>query len=226
MFDSTLNDLGRKYNTDKSDIIEVSGQKTAARDYLKYYELFMKDFRNESFTFIELGCYKGNSLKLWKEYFKKATIVGIDISSEYKVEENRVEFICEDATDEKLIPKLNKYKGTINFIIDDCSHAWSSQRISLERLFPLLNSGGYYIIEDLEFGCKGDTHFNKAPKILDSQPFFEYILERAKILRFSRNYDRKKGRPYFKLLPEHIQKLELSIEMITIISGAIIIKKI
>lgn len=68
-----LDSIGIKYNTDKS------GACAAAHDYLRKYEFFFKPFRQQSFTFLELGVFKGASLKTWAEYFERAEIVGVDI---------------------------------------------------------------------------------------------------------------------------------------------------
>ncbi|MCI1273570.1 MAG: hypothetical protein LKG27_03950 [Clostridiaceae bacterium] len=224
MFNNTLDDLGLKYNTDKASTWGMNNQSYLGHNYLKSYELFMAPMKKEAFTLVELGCFQGASLKMWKEYFKKAEIVGVDLDENLKaIEEKRISFICSDATSQEFPEKLSQYKN-IKCIIDDCSHAWADQRISLEMLFPILESGGYYIIEDLECGTTG-AYPNFPPKIEDSQSFWDYAMDRLKILRVSESINQQAFRPFFSQLPQRIQQLELSIAMSIIIPGAIIFRK-
>lgn len=221
----TLDELGIKYNTDKASVYNTGDRLINAHDYLKRYELFLNNMFEDRFTLVELGCFRGSSLKMWKEYFKNAIIIGIDLNEQLKeIEDERIKFICSDATSADLINKLKNNSDNIKIIIDDCSHAWSDQRISFEQLFPILESGGYYIIEDLECGCAG-AYSNFPPKIYDSQPFWEYATDRMKILRVSENCGQTKFRPFFNQLPPNIQEIEKSIDMSIMIPGAIIFRK-
>ncbi len=47
--------------------------------------------------------------------------------------------------------------GGVDIVLDDGSHVGSHQRTSFETLFPLLNEGGIYLIEDLHTSYW--THF-------------------------------------------------------------------
>ncbi len=67
--------MGIKYGTDKSSV---------SLNYLNKYDLFLKKFHNEKITLLELGVNKGASIMIWKEYFCKAEIVGVDINEESK----------------------------------------------------------------------------------------------------------------------------------------------
>ena len=222
-----LNDLGLKYNTDKATECIVGDKKYVGHDYLRHYELFLKDFKQTEFEVVELGCYTGASINMWSEYFEKAEIIGVDLNSELKsIETNKIKFICSDATAEDLPAKIKDLaKYPIKLIIDDCSHAWGDQRRSFEMLFPMLNSGGYYIIEDLECGSGGAYATSYPPKVWDSQLFFDYALDRMRILRVSENRNPERFRPFFDEMPKYIQDIERSIDMSIIIPGAIIFKK-
>ena len=53
--------------------------------YFPIYEKHLKDWRNRTLTFLEIGVAKGGSLQMWKRYFgPMATIVGIDINPHCK----------------------------------------------------------------------------------------------------------------------------------------------
>ena len=220
-----LDELGIKYNTDKASLYNTGQTIIKAHDYLKRYELFLCNLVDEEFALVELGCFKGSSLKMWKEYFKNARIIGVDLNEELKsIEDERIKFICADATSGDLVNILKNESLEIKCIIDDCSHAWADQRISFEQLFPLISSGGYYIIEDLECGSEG-AYANFPPKVYDAQSFWDYSMDRLKILRVSENCNQINFRPFFYQLPKHIQEIEKSIDMSIILPGAIIFRK-
>lgn len=221
-----LEELGVKYNTDKAGKYRRKGAFVKGHDYLKYYELFLAPLREKIFTLVELGCYTGASLRMWKEYFPAGNIVGVDLNEKLvSLEEDRISFVCSDAVAQDLPEKLVSLGGdNIMCIIDDCSHAWGDQRRTFEMLFPILKSGGYYIIEDLECGSAG-AYPNYPPKVLDAQVFWDYAMDRMKILRVSENRNQVNYRPFFSQLPPHIQHLELSIDMAIVVPGSIIFRK-
>lgn len=193
-------------------------------DYLRFYELFLQTFKKTKFTLVELGCFTGASLRMWKEYFSKVRVVGVDLDSRLEsLKKEKIDFICSDATASDLPAKLSVYDD-IYCIIDDGSHAWGDQRRSFEMLFPILNSGGYYIIEDLECGAEG-AYPEIPPKVLDSQIFWDYAIDRMRILRVSENRNREQYRPFYYQLPKYIQELESSIDMALLVPGSIIFRK-
>ncbi len=220
-----LDKLGLKYNTDKASQYRRKDNTVAGHDYLRQYELFLSALKDKKFTLVELGCYTGASLKMWKEYFPYAHIIGVDLNEKLSsLEEERISFICSDAVSETLPSKLSSYNEDILCIIDDCSHAWGDQRRSFEMLFPLLKSGGFYIIEDLECGALG-AYPAYPPKVLDAQVFFDYAMDRMKILRVSQKRNPVSFRPFFSQLPPHIQEIEKSIDMAILVPGSIIFRK-
>ncbi len=219
-----LDELGLKYNTDKASKYTIRGNVIDGHDYLRQYEIFLAPLRDETFTLVELGCFTGASLKMWKEYFPAGHIVGIDLNSKLSsLEEDRISFICSNAVAGDLPEKLAVYNDIL-CIIDDCSHAWGDQRRSFEMLFPMLKSGGYYIIEDLECGAAG-AYPAYPPEVMDAQVFWDYAMDRMRILRVSENRNPEKYRPFFGQLPVHIQELEKQIDMALIVPGSIIFRK-
>ena len=224
---SSLDELGIKYGTDKASVYMKDGQEVNGHDYLRRYELFLRELIDEEFTLVELGVDKGASLKMWEEYFPKAFIIGVDLDPDVsRLDTDRIKCITADATSKDLPNTICKMlNGRAKCIIDDCSHAWSSQRMSMENLFPaLLDRGGYYIVEDLGCNAMG-AYPDQPPKILDSQRFFDYALDRMNILRVSENLDPFRRRPYFLELPESARMIESGLDMAIVIPGAIIFKK-
>ena len=138
---TTLNELAVTYNTDKGPNDHM---------YTSKYSIYLEDYRDIEFNLLEIGVYNGASVKMWKEYFPKATIVAIDINPECKqYEEDRIHIHIGDQTDTVFLNDVfNKYKH-FEVILDDGGHSWKQQIVSFETLFPLLTQGGMYLFEDM-----------------------------------------------------------------------------
>lgn len=130
--------LSAGWNTDK-------GTTHAYTD--SYAELF-KPYRNEQINILEIGIDYGYSLALWRAYFDKANIYGIDVRNVLQFTEE-VTPIIHDANDPAII---EKYFSNLEFdiIIDDASHEVSHQLIRFPIYFPKLKKGGIYVIEDVQ----------------------------------------------------------------------------
>ena len=99
-----------------------------------------------------------------------------------------------------------------------------SREDRLKCFFQCCNQEAYYIIENLECGSLG-AYPSYPPKVLDAQVFWDYAMDRMKILRVSENRNPIAYRPFFNQLPPHIQDIELSIDMAIAIPGSIIFRK-
>lgn len=139
-----LNNLGIKYQCDKSDIHHTFGGLT----YLDVYEKFFKDRKDEKLTILELGVKTCASINVWKEYFPQAKIVGIDIDDSGINIDN---FIFEHGSqnDKEFINTVISKHGPFDIIIDDASHVNTLSIASFNLLRKSLNNKGIYIIEDL-----------------------------------------------------------------------------
>jgi hypothetical protein len=142
MDDFSLNALGILCGTDKSDL---------GYGYLRHYERALADFRKLPMNLIEIGVDNGASTRMWKRYFSKALIVGVDIQERCKAfEEDRIAIEIGSQTDGDFLDALAaKYPPTV--IIDDGSHRAPDIIFTFERMFPALLPGGCYIVEDLFF---------------------------------------------------------------------------
>lgn len=139
---SLLNDIGLRLNADKS---------SRFHNYLDFYQ---KHLPAQSFSgrLLEIGVMDGLSMRMWREYYPDAEIVGIDIkdmsfmhNTDWQIPES-VQLIQCDGTDPKQVKKL----GMFDIIIDDGSHYMSHQQKSFEILYyHQLNKGGVYVLEDL-----------------------------------------------------------------------------
>lgn len=100
---------------------------------------------------LEIGVFQGGSIKLWRDYFERATIYGIDknlsnLKYDFSVD-SRVKLIEQDIYSDNI---LNDLPLNIDFIIDDASHTIEDQIYAFNKFFPLLKKGGLYVIEDIQ----------------------------------------------------------------------------
>lgn len=136
-----LDILAIKHNTDKSSLFH---------NYTKMYDWNFNKCKNDHITFMEIGVLDGSSIKMWNEYFPNAKLIGVDVDYNCKkFETNNVHIEIGNQTDlnflDTLINKYNKF----DVILDDGGHTWKQQKTTFTHLFPHVNGGGYYIIEDL-----------------------------------------------------------------------------
>jgi hypothetical protein len=135
----TLDQIGIEKGTDKN---------SNGHNYLRYYDMFFTPYREKDIKLLEIGVWHGDSLRMWKEYFPNAVIVGLDIDDMKQHEEERIfTFKCKQ-TDQVQLHVLNKLRGAFDIIVDDGGHQSADQIATFEHYFRYLNPSGLYCIED------------------------------------------------------------------------------
>jgi len=61
----------------KLDLDQYDSDKIGS-SYLERYDQILEPWIEEKIVLLELGVHKGGSLLLWRDYFPRGTIVGID----------------------------------------------------------------------------------------------------------------------------------------------------
>lgn len=137
-----LNQLTYGYDTDKLD----------NADYLRNYEEFFNSLASKEIRLLELGIHRGGSLELWRDYFQKGLIVGLDNEPVYVHDKTgRIRTYEGAQEDRALLDRIGMETAPEGFdvIIDDCSHIGLLSRVSFWHLFDHhLKRGGIYVIED------------------------------------------------------------------------------
>lgn len=106
--------------------------------------------RDKPIRLLEIGIENGFSVKIWLEYFQDATVYGVDILPKPNFDDDRFVFEQGDQSDIGFWVKfLDCHDGPFDIVIDDGGHKSGGIITAFENLFPFVNSGGYYIIEDL-----------------------------------------------------------------------------
>lgn len=136
--------IAYKYDTDKSQL------------YLNNYERYFRSIVDLDVRLLELGIHKGGSLLMWRDFFRKGTMVGLDLESvDINDPTERIQVYQGDQRDLKLLDRIGAACATEGFdiIIDDSSHIAEFTKISFWHLFDNhLKPGGVYIIEDWRTG--------------------------------------------------------------------------
>jgi hypothetical protein len=128
-------------------------------EYTDAYTTHLKEFRRRKNVLFEIGVggdprnyatpTPGGSLRVWRDYLPFSKIIGFDIEAKDVNLGRRVEFIRGDQTRVKDLEMAVTRLGIPDIVIDDGSHMIDHARISFDVLFPLMPSGGLYVIEDL-----------------------------------------------------------------------------
>lgn len=200
-----LEELARKYGTDKRE--PDDNEFSQCHGYTeKYHELF-QDWATDQVKLLEIGIWEGGSHKMWKEYFPNGEIHGIDnfFGLYNKLHQEKPDIAEDEAVNninQKIselsnfgihvhtMDQMNKDRLKEDFqdnyfdiIIDDGGHASWQHQTSLSVLWLKLNSGGYYIIEDLDT-CK-EREFRQYDDIRSSTLWFLDNLADMKDVPFS-----------------------------------------
>jgi hypothetical protein len=122
----------------------------------------MKNYVGESYK-------SGASLRMWRDYFHNATVVGCDINTSvlFNNEERIRTFYTDQSSETSLLnlitSNIQPMSTYIDILLDDGSHNEDHQRISFKILWPFVRpNGGIYIIEDIPV-----EHLHKFHKFTD-----------------------------------------------------------
>jgi len=199
-FDNSLDELFNFYQTDKGS------EHASKHNYSFVYDKFLSPYQNRKINLLEMGLCVGGpewggiekgisrqttnipSINAWLEYFPLANIYGFDISDFSQLETERFRFIRGDMGKEDDLRKLLTLVDSFDIIIDDGSHASYHQQLSFLTLFPALNSGGVYIIEDVNW--QPPDYENTLPRSPTTLDLFCGFLKTGKLNRYSSSYQK------------------------------------
>jgi len=118
--------------------------------YFPIYTRHLEQYRGRDIVVLEVGVYRGGGLEMWARYLgPQARMVGLDIDEDaVRAVRGRFPVVLGDQADPEVLRKINDEHGPFDVIIDDGGHTMEQQIATIETLFPLLNDGGVYIVED------------------------------------------------------------------------------
>lgn len=150
--EKTLSELSKKYPTDKDFTHNY---------YNSVYENTFSPIRNEVYKLCEIGVggsfdwgdmkiRPANSLKVWRDYFPNAQVLGLDIVKYPEIGDmDRITIDWLDQSKKDLVEDYSKNLENYDIIVDDGSHNVYDQTITFYHFFKSLKKGGIYVIEDL-----------------------------------------------------------------------------
>ena len=203
LFDKSLDFLFEYFNSDKAEKYinqythpsKKTKIKIQAHGYSRFYHDIFYPIRNKELNIIEIGSFYGNATAAFFFYFKNAKIYGADINPDmFRYKSDRVENLFVNSSSVLSIKnEIINRKIKFDIIIEDASHKLKDQIISLFYLFPTLNKGGYFIVEELDFPeTREDMRIdNYAP---DLKTILLSILEKKD---FNSPYIDEKNKKYF-----------------------------
>jgi hypothetical protein len=157
----TLHEIGMEFHTDKA----------YDHKFCDFYDYHLSSIRNNDLKILEIGIWKGESLRMWKEYFPNAQIFGIDIMQSALFSEDRIQTFILDQGDENLLKQFKSQHGPFDIVIDDGSHFTHHQFIS----WDVFSDTPIFIWEDL--------HTSRMPHYMTVKNEFDhYPLDMAKKL--------------------------------------------
>ena len=125
--------------------------------YAQHYDRHFLHLRGEPINLLEIGVggysepdQGGASLCMWRDYFPRARIHGLDLHPKTGLEGDRIRIFQGDQTDRACLEALVAETGPLDIVVDDGSHVSAHVIATFEILFPLLRSNGMYAVEDVQ----------------------------------------------------------------------------
>ena len=208
LFEKNLDFLFEFFNSDKGEYyidqyvqpIKRKNVKIKCHGYSKFYEKYFFELKNKNINILEIGSFYGNASAALFFYFRNANIYGGDINPEmFKYFSKRIKSFFVDSSKRSSIDNNILSKETnFDIIIEDASHMLKDQIISLFMLFKVLNPGGYFIVEELDFPeTKENMRISQSPpdlksilkKILKKEDFTSVYINQEEKEYFLKNYE-------------------------------------
>jgi len=153
LFGSNLDILAMANATDKNTY----------HRYTQHYARHLALYRRKRVKLLEIGiggfneatgysdpALGGGSLRMWRTYFPKGRIFGIDIHDKSPHDERRVKTFKGSQADTAFLATVIDAIGRPDIVIDDGSHRCEHIIASFEFLFPRMSERGVYAIEDVQ----------------------------------------------------------------------------
>lgn len=158
--------LARKYGTDKGGNHLIAGD--TCHRYTPTYHKLLSPYRTHIKAVLEIGVNYGPSLRMWRDYFPNARIIGLDSNGECidnlnKAGEDRIwgftadQYNAESLEGALALAGIPKY----DLIVDDGSHEEHHLVFSANVLSRYLAPDGVYIIEDIAWDCKPQHYLSQ-----------------------------------------------------------------
>ena len=196
-------------DTPDNELFRIFSADTDVHKWHHYFDIYTRYFeryRDRPITMLEIGVFRGGSLRMWKEYFHPdSTIVGVDIDRSCQAHEiagQNVFVRIGSQADPTFLAKVNGEFGPFDIILDDGSHKTHHQIVSFGALFrSALKDDGCYMVEDV--------HTNYWIKHVDSAETFIDLSKQMVDMLHEPYFDRKET-DFRHEQPDALKELDLS----------------
>lgn len=167
--DAQINKFCDVHGTDKGETTKDNHPYDwISHNYSDLYEMLFRCRRKDIRLLIECGIGTNNinvqsnmtingkpgaSLRMWRDYFPSAKVIGVDIDKKILFNEERIETYYCDQLNSKSIEyfakKAKLSENSVDIILDDGFHSFKAGKSFFEGMIKFLNEDGIYIIEDL-----------------------------------------------------------------------------
>lgn len=130
---------------------------SALHQYTPHYERHFAPLRDNRLRILEIGIggyhrpeQGGTSLHMWKHFFPRALVHGIDVVDKRPHDAARLTTVLADQSEPAQLAAVAERHGPFDIVIDDGSHISDDVISTFRHLFPHLRPTGLYVIEDLQ----------------------------------------------------------------------------
>ncbi len=145
-----LNNIFKKYGSDKGE----------RHNYGSIYQNLVGENRNPLILEIGIGSennfmyasgFSAGSLKAWREFYPSGTVIGADIDIQSVKNVDPPAHVVDQTSEESLENLVDYLKqfNKLDLVIEDGFHDFHANIRTFIHIFPLLKSGGNYVIEDV-----------------------------------------------------------------------------
>lgn len=171
--------------------------------YIPFYERFLPKNVNK---IVEIGVFKGDSIRFWNDRFSEAIVYGVDIIKEqdsWPKSSKNIYFQLDQADTVKYREALKVIGNDIDVFVEDGSHFPEHQKTTLVETIGCIKKGGIYILEDIHTSHKSHPYYK------------DMVRKKNKNIPFLKN----KTKHYFTvlealLLLEHVKTNNIEIEQV------------
>eukprot|EP00747_Dinoflagellata_sp_TGD_P169138 gnl/TRDRNA2_/TRDRNA2_197312_c0_seq1.p1 gnl/TRDRNA2_/TRDRNA2_197312_c0~~gnl/TRDRNA2_/TRDRNA2_197312_c0_seq1.p1 ORF type:complete len:285 (+),score=23.93 gnl/TRDRNA2_/TRDRNA2_197312_c0_seq1:24-878(+) len=139
--------------------LRAGTDKVTTHQYGEMYNRFLGPLQDQPLNFIEIGFAFGHSAEAWAEFLPNAKILEIEVAcNEGSVKHSPLfkswvesgKLKCGSITDWNFTGPVVAEHGTPHVVVDDGGHSPDEMKASFLSLFPRLERGGLFFMEDLK----------------------------------------------------------------------------
>jgi cephalosporin hydroxylase len=152
--------------------------KNTTHSYLPLYQKLLISKKETAKNVLEVGICHGGSIKLWSDFFRNATVYGLDIMNINDVWQgikNKEKITLHTSTDayntDFFIDNFLNKNIKCDFMLDDGPHTLESMKQFIKLYSQIMTDNGILIIEDVQSWDWIDILKNEVPEHL--KPFIK-----------------------------------------------------